>query len=82
MTKVFGWIGSIGALLMALGFFSALLNLVGLEFKALAWFDGAIGEGVVPRLVMAGIGLALFVVGMTFGPKDEDDAEAPTTESN
>ena len=76
MTKAFGWIGNIGALLMALGFFSALLNLVGLEFKALAWFDGAIGEGVVPRLVMAGIGLALFIVGMKFGPKDEDDAEA------
>ena len=34
MTKAFGWIGNIGALLMALGFFSALLNLVGLEFKA------------------------------------------------
>ena len=75
MTKVFGWIGSIGALLMALGFFSALLNLVGLEFKALAWFDGAFGEGVVPRLAMVGVGLALFIIGMKFGPKDEDDAE-------
>lgn len=80
MTKAFGWIGTIGALLMALGFFSALLNLVGLEFKALAWFDGAIGEGVVPRLAMAGIGLALFVVGIKFGPKDEDDAEAAATD--
>ncbi|MGL6289105.1 MAG: hypothetical protein ACRC2H_00285 [Silanimonas sp.] len=80
MTKVFGWIGQIGAVLMALGFFSALLNLVGLEFKALAWFDGAIGEGVMPRLVMAGVGLAMFVVGLRFGPKDEDEAEQPAAD--
>jgi hypothetical protein len=75
MTKAFGWIGHIGALLMFLGFFSALLNLVGLEFKALAWFDGAIGEGVMPRVVMAVVGLAMFIVGLRFGPKDEDEAQ-------
>ena len=55
MTNVFGWIGDIGALRMALGSFRA------------AQPRGPRVQGVI---------------GMSFGPKDEDDAEAPAADAN
>jgi hypothetical protein len=58
----------IGFYLMFFGIGSIILNFFGLEFQILMW----LGEGYTGRLIIAGVGLLLIILGNS---KDSEESQ-------